>query len=187
MQQHLARIRELESELADAKRALHEARCNLGEMEKHFAVAVAAVADAAKVGKDGRIAIVDGWNILNTTPVKTKSALVSCVRREILSAGNAFVWIVFDGPEEKSASDGSLRITYTGGRGGQRADRLILDYIHALKFAGVRPKVELLTNDKPLLHESLQFGVCGLQLREHAIASCQLPLQTANCRLQTKL
>lgn len=145
-----ARVAELEKLLAATKHDLHDARCRLGELERHLAIAATAVSDATRMGKGGSIFIIDGWNILNTTPLKTKSSLVSYAKNELLSRKNSFVWIVFDGPEEKSATDGAIRITYSGSRGPQRADRLIMDYIHALKFAGVRPAIHLLTNDKPL-------------------------------------
>ena len=86
-----------------------------------------------------------------------------------LSATNdqrpAFIWIVFDGSEENSYRRGSYRVTYTGGTGPHRADRLILDYVHAAKLLGLDTfRITVETADKALAKKLESFGA--------VVASC---------------
>jgi hypothetical protein len=46
-----------------------------------------------------------------------------------------------------------MRITYTGGEGVQRADKMICDYLRMANFAGKISNVEVLTRDKKLIAE----------------------------------
>ena len=69
------------------------------------------------------------------------------------------VWIVFDGAEENSYCSGSYRVTYTGGTGPHRADRLILDYVHAAKLLGLdTARITVETADKALAKKVGTFG-----------------------------
>ena len=71
----------------------------------------------------------------------------------------AFIWIVFDGSEENSYRHGSYRVTYTGGTGPHRADRLILDYVHAAKLLGLgTSRITVETADKTLAKKLESFG-----------------------------
>lgn len=68
-------------------------------------------------------------------------------------------WIVFDGPEENSCRNGPYRVTYTGGTGLHRADRLILDYVHAAKLLGLdTSRITMETADKALAKKVAAFG-----------------------------
>ena len=70
-----------------------------------------------------------------------------------------FIWIVFDGSEENSYRHGSYRVTYTGGTGPHRADRLILDYVHAAKLLGLgTSRITVETADKTLAKKLESFG-----------------------------
>jgi hypothetical protein len=61
------------------------------------------------------------------------------------------IWIVFDGSEENSYRSGAYRVTYTGGTGPHRADRLILDYVHAVRTLGLdTSRITVDTADKAL-------------------------------------
>ena len=62
-----------------------------------------------------------------------------------------FAWVVFDGPRGNSRLDGRLRVSYTGGEGSQRADRLILDYIRHARLAASAASLALVSRDKDLL------------------------------------
>ncbi|MBR5548812.1 MAG: hypothetical protein IKU71_03680, partial [Kiritimatiellae bacterium] len=69
------------------------------------------------------------------------------------------VWIVFDGPEENSYRNGPYRVTYTGGTGPYRADRLILDYVHAAKLLGLdTSRITVETADKALAKRLTALG-----------------------------
>jgi hypothetical protein len=46
-----------------------------------------------------------------------------------------------------------MRITYTGGEGVQRADKMICDYLRMANLVGKISKVEVLTRDKKLISE----------------------------------
>ena len=68
-------------------------------------------------------------------------------------------WIVFDGPDENSYRSGQYRVTYTGGTGLHRADRLILDYVHSVKLLGLdTSRITVETADKALAKRLTAFG-----------------------------
>lgn len=68
-------------------------------------------------------------------------------------------WIVFDGPEENSYRSGNYRVTYTGGTGSHRADRLILDYVHAAKLLGLdTSRITVETADKAFAQKVIALG-----------------------------
>ena len=69
------------------------------------------------------------------------------------------IWIVFDGPEENSYRRDWYRVTYTGGTGPHRADRLILDYVHAAKLLGLDvSRITVETADKALVKRLTALG-----------------------------
>ena len=63
------------------------------------------------------------------------------------------MWIVFDGPRVKSRVEGGVRISYTGGEGSQRADRMIIDYVRMAVWLGLGDKVSVRTNDRDFLRK----------------------------------
>ena len=68
-------------------------------------------------------------------------------------------WIVFDGSEENSYRSGAYRVTYTGGTGPHRADRLILDYVHAARILGLdTSRITVDTADKALGKKLVALG-----------------------------
>ena len=68
-------------------------------------------------------------------------------------------WIVFDGSEENSYRSGAYRVTYTGGTGPHRADRLILDYVHAARILGLdTSRITVDTADKALAKKLTALG-----------------------------
>ena len=68
-------------------------------------------------------------------------------------------WIVFDGFEENSYRSGAYRVTYTGGTGPHRADRLILDYVHAVRILGLdTSRITVDTADKALGKKLVALG-----------------------------
>ena len=72
---------------------------------------------------------------------------------------SSLIWIVFDGSEENSYRSGAYRVTYTGGTGPHRADRLILDYVHAARILGFdTSRIMVDTADKALAKKLTTFG-----------------------------
>ena len=79
-----------------------------------------------------RLVLVDGWNLILGAKKEAcdRDDLLAQARRNVDASGGALrVWIVLDGPRESSTSEGGVRVTYTGGEGSQRADRMIVDYV----------------------------------------------------------
>lgn len=137
-------VRELKAEISRLKEQLSAANNELGEWRAHFDLAVLAASDAARVPNGGRIVIVDGCNLLFNEFRRDKPALLAAA--SAIDAG--FVWVVFDGPRENAQCDGRMRVSYTGGTGTQRADRLVTDYVRMLRRSGDRHEVVVVTGDR---------------------------------------
>ena len=67
-------------------------------------------------------------------------------------------WIVFDGHEANGSAEGRLRVSYTGGTGAHRADRLVCDYLRMRRYAGASGNVTVVTNDKDFRKEAERLG-----------------------------
>ena len=139
----VAHVRELKAEIARLRAELSAATNELGEWRAHFDLAVLAASDAASVPPGGRIVVVDGCNLLFNGYNRDKAALLADAAR--IDAG--FVWVVFDGPRENARVEGRMRVSYTGGTGTQRADRLIVDYLRMLRRSGDAHEVVVVTKD----------------------------------------
>ena len=80
---------------------------------------------------------------------------------------SSLIWIVFDGAEENSYRSGAYRVTYTGGTGPHRADRLILDYVHAARILGLdTSRITVDTADKALAKKLTALGAQVVSLNE---------------------
>lgn len=140
----VARVRELKAEIARLRADLSAATNELGEWRAHFDLAVLAAADAARVPPDERIVVVDGCNLLFNGYNRDRDALLA----DAAGIDAGFVWVVFDGPRENACVKGRMRVSYTGGTGTQRADRLIVDYLRMLRRAGDTHEVVVVTRDR---------------------------------------
>ena len=77
----------------------------------------------------------------------------------LISYASPLTWIVFDGSEANSYRSGAYRVTYTGGTGPHRADRLILDYVHAARILGLdTSRITVNTADKALAKKLTALG-----------------------------
>ena len=135
----------------------------------HFDLAVLAAADlAALPSAQARFLIVDGWNMIlgegeavaGMAPrgrIKSPSALIAHFRDYIAANPDDFVWIVFDGERENVYGENRIRVSYTGGRGSQRADRFICDFMRMARFKGLASRIKLVTADKKLLKEAARL------------------------------
>jgi hypothetical protein len=164
-------LRELKSALADTKARLLKAESERDLLAAHFSLGLAALRDFENLADGMEFRIVDGWNaILRLKNVsKLSSDDISALKREYLAdlginppspdapfAGSdcfppVTTWIVFDGKTANSYRSGPYRVTYTGGTGAHRADRMILDFVNAARILGLDvSRITVETADKDL-------------------------------------
>jgi hypothetical protein len=157
--------------LADAKARLLRSESERDLLVAHFSLGLAALRDFENLAAGMEFRIVDGWNaILRLRNVsKLSPDGISALKREYLaelgidpppSAGKpagagdlppVSTWIVFDGKIANSYRSGPYRVTYTGGTGAHRADRMILDFVNAARILGLDvSRITVETADKDL-------------------------------------
>ena len=164
---HLTRIRALRDEVARLKGELARACEERDGLRRHFALALLAAQDAERLGPKGTLLIVDGWNaILGSVNVGgQRSRLTELVRAWLKAHPGDRAWIVFDGPLASGSAKRRLRISYTGGDGAHRADRLVCDYLRMRRYDGRPGRVIVLTNDKPFRSDAERLGaeIAGIE------------------------
>ena len=172
-------LKELKSALACAKARLSKAEAERDLLVSHFGLALVALRDFERMPADGLLRIVDGWNaVLRLKNVSKLSAEnVSALKKEYLGslgiepssgceegAGSGSLppvgtWIVFDGKVANSFRSGAYRVTYTGGTGLHRADRMILDFVNAARVLGLDvSRITVETADKDLAKRLVAAG-----------------------------
>lgn len=156
----MSRIGALKDEVARLKAELARAREERDSLRQHFALALLAAQDAERIGPDGTMLIVDGWNaILGSENIGGQRDRLAQLAKEWLASHPADrAWLVFDGHDENGSAEGRLRISYTGGTGAHRADRLVCDYLRMRRYTGAGGKVTVVTNDKDFRKEAERFG-----------------------------
>jgi len=167
----MVRMRALKDEVSRLKEELARACEERDGLREHLALALLAARDGEALGRGGTMLIVDGWNaILGSVKVKLhqqdgtsgreglRAQLKAIVRRWLENRPGTRAWIVFDGSRADGRADGRIRITYTGGTGEHRADRLVCDYLRMRRFAGDKWRVIVATNDKAFRAEAERLG-----------------------------
>ena len=151
----LVRVRELQTALTKAAAENLRLKTENEMLFAHFDLAVLAANDLAALPPDGRLVIVDGWNlILGANKVaKDRAELVAQAKAHVAEHPSDFVWIVLDGPHASSRVDGRVRVSYTGGVGAHRADKFICDFLKMARFRGDIRRVEVRTDDKDFKKE----------------------------------
>lgn len=151
----LVRVRELQTALTKAAAENLRLKTENEMLFAHFDLAVLAANDLAALPPDGRLVIVDGWNmILGANKVaKDRAELVAQAKAHVAEHPSDFVWIVLDGPRASSSVDGRVRISYTGGVGAHRADKFICDFLKMARFRGDLRRIEVRTDDKDFKKE----------------------------------
>ena len=164
----MTRIRALKDEVARLKADLARACEERDSLRQHFALAMLAAQDAERIGPDGTMLIVDGWNaILGSENIGGQRARLTQLAREWLAAHPADrAWIVFDGPEANGFAEDRLRVSYTGGTGAHRADRLVCDYLRMRRYSGASGNVTVVTNDKDFRKEAERLGATAKGIEE---------------------
>ena len=151
----LVRVRELQTALTKAAAENLRLKTENEMLFAHFDLAVLAANDLAALPPDGRLVIVDGWNmILGANKVaKDRAELVAQAKAHVAEHPSDFVWIVLDGPRASSSVDGRVRVSYTGGVGAHRADKFICDFLKMARFRGDLRRIEVRTYDKDFKKE----------------------------------
>ena len=151
----LVRVRELQTALTKAAAENLRLKTENEMLFAHFDLAVLAANDLAALPPDGRLVIVDGWNmILGANKVaKDRAELIAQAKAHVAERPSDFVWIVLDGPRASSSVDGRVRVSYTGGVGAHRADKFICDFLKMARFRGDIRRVEVRTDDKDFKKE----------------------------------
>ena len=151
----LVRVRELQTALTKAAAENLRLKTENEMLFAHFDLAVLAANDLAARPPDGRLVIVDGWNmILGANKVaKDRAELIAQAKAHVAEHPSDFVWIVLDGPRASSTVDGRVRVSYTGGVGAHRADKFICDFLKMARFRGDIRRIEVRTDDKDFKKE----------------------------------
>ena len=151
----LVRVRELQTALTKAAAENLRLKTENEMLFAHFDLAILAASDLAALPPDGRLVIVDGWNmILGANKVaKDRAELVAQAKAHVAEHPSDFVWIVLDGPRASSRVDGRVRVSYTGGVGAHRADKFICDFLKMARFRGDLRRIEVRTDDKDFKKE----------------------------------
>ena len=172
-------VRELKAALAEAKARLAQAEAERDLLVAHFPLAMAALHDFESLAAGEELRIIDGWNaILRMKNVsKLSSENISGLKKSYLTGLGisepepegadlppVSTWIVFDGKDANSYRAGAYRVTYTGGSGAHRADRMIIDYVNVAKVLGLDvSRIVVETADKGLSKRLTALGAKVVQ------------------------
>jgi hypothetical protein len=167
-------VRELKNALAETRARLLKAETERDLLTAHFSLGMLALHDLETLAPDEQFRVIDGWNsILRKRNIsKLSSEDISAMKKEYLSGLGILVpatdvanlppvrtWIVFDGKTANSYRSGAFRVTYTGGTGAHRADRMILDFVSVAKTLGLDvSRIVVETADKDLSKRLTALG-----------------------------
>ena len=178
----VAHVRELKAEVARLREELSRTRSELESLRNHFALALEAARDADSLPVGARLLVVDGWNaVLGSVSVippserrggsdELEEALCRRVRAWLAAHPSDAAWIVFDGSKAGGRAEPRLRISYTGGSGAHRADRMVCDYLRMRRLSGASHTVLVATQDKDFRREALSLGAEVINVDE--ICNC---------------
>lgn len=171
----VSQMRELKRSLAEVKERLARAESDLSLLVAHFSLGMAALHDFEGLPDGAEFRIIDGWNAIlrHRNVSKLSSEDISGLKKEYLAGlgisaadrdevgpSPARTWIVFDGKVANSFRSGSFRVTYTGGCGAHRADRMIVDFVNAARTLGLDvTRIAVETADRDLCRRLSAAGV----------------------------
>ena len=146
----VAHLRELKAEIARLKAENARLRDESAALAHHFDLALVAAEDLRALPPDGRLVILDGWNLVlgSGKEARTPEELVARTEEYLETHPADRAWIVFDGPRENAFNEGRLRVSYTGGTGAHRADRFILDFLRMARWRGDLSRLRVRTCDR---------------------------------------
>lgn len=173
----VAHVRELKSEVARLREDLARTQAELESLRSHFDLALAAARDADLLPEGGRLLVVDGWNALlgsasilppdarRACAAEKECALRSRVRAWLEAHPLDRAWIVFDGGRAGGTAEDRLHVTFTGGTGPHRADRMVCDYLRMRRLAGATHAVTVLTEDRDFRRTAEGLGATVRSVR----------------------
>ena len=139
------KVRELKTQIEKLTAENQRLRLENESLKSHFDLALQAALEL----RDGEsLEIWDGWNLILGARKEAKD------REDLVAQAQASgkrIWIVFDGPEESVRIFGKVRVSYTGGTGAHRADRLICDFVRMAAYLGLSDRLTVRTHDKDFL------------------------------------
>lgn len=146
----VAHLRELKTEIDRLKAENARLKDEKDSLDHHFDLALTAAEDLRTLPADGKLVVIDGWNLILSTDkvAKDPSHLIAQAKAYLAEHPSDRVWIVFDGPKENVRNEDRLRISYTGGTGPHRADRFICDFLRMARYRGDLSRIEVRTHDK---------------------------------------
>lgn len=148
----VAHLKELKTEIERLKAENAALKAEKDSLDAHFALALIAAQDLTTAT---RLEIWDGWNLIlgATKCARDRDELLEQAREKLAGESKLKIWIVFDGHDERVRNEGRLRVSYTGGTGAHRADRLIVDFVRMAVYSGFGDKVSVRTNDKDFIRQ----------------------------------
>lgn len=151
----VAHLRELKAEVERLKADNARLRDDNAALAHHFDLALLAAEDLRTLPPEGRLVILDGWNLILGAQKEAHSPdeLIAQAKAHLAAHPADRVWIVFDGPKENAFNEDRLRVSYTGGTGAHRADQFIVDFIRMARFRGDLSRLEVRTHDKDFQKE----------------------------------
>jgi len=166
MGSRVAHVRELRAEVDRLKDENARLRDEAVSRDAHFDLALLAAMDLRNLPPNGRQVVFDGWNLILGAQHEAlnRSQLAEQARAHLAEHPHDSVWIVYDGPKASTVLDGRVRVTYTGGSGPHRADRLICDYVRMARYLGLADRLLVRTNDKDF---QKAVRTCGAEVVSH--------------------
>lgn len=173
----VAHVRELKSEVARLREELARTHTELESLRSHFDLALAAALDADRLEAGGTLLVVDGWNALlgsasvlppgarRSSQAAKADRLRAYVREWLAAHPRDRAWIVFDGGCAGGSAEDRLHVTFTGGTGPHRADRMVCDYLRMRRFSGTAHNVVVLTEDKDFRRTAEDLGATVRSVR----------------------
>lgn len=151
----VAHVRELKTEIERLKAENSRLHDENTALSSHFDLALLAAQDLRGLSPEAKFIIIDGWNLILGAhkEARTPDELLEQARHHLGDCPQDFIWVIFDGPKENSFNEGRLRVSYTGGTGPHRADKMIIDFVRMAKYLGLHEKIIVRTNDKDFLSQ----------------------------------
>lgn len=152
-------LRELKAALTAEKAANAKLRDENASLRAGVDLAVIAVAELRGMVDGECLEIWDGWNLVlgSERMAKDRDELKAMAQERIAQDAGLRIWIVFDGERESVADAGRLRVSYTGGIGGQRADRFIIAFVRAAAYLGLSGRLSVRTGDKRFMRDVVRL------------------------------
>lgn len=167
----VARVRELKAENARLREELERERAAGRSLRAHFDLALKAALDAAAIPPGGTFVIVDGWNAIlgagglatagefaHVEGGRSPEGLLGLVRRRLAAHEDEYAWVLFDGSRAAGRVEERLTVSWTGGEGAHRADRMACDYLRMRRLSGLVGPVVVVTDDRDFAREVRALG-----------------------------